>query len=141
LRAHARRMFAYGKWVKGLQPSETLIHKVVEDYAISVYVMWTLDQIVVEIEEAEGSEIVVTISTPVGVMRLMSDVSIVDRTLRMNRVHVEWLKPGALARIGLNAIGCKLLELADVDEIIIQGSARTTGRSPGRRPRPIRFPR
>ena len=96
--------------------------------------MWASDQIVVEIEEAERSEIIVTIA-------LMANVSIVDRTLRMNRAHAEGLKPGALGRAGLNAIGRKLLELADVDEIVIQGSTRTTGRNPGTIPRPIRFPR
>jgi hypothetical protein len=103
--------------------------------------MWASDQVVVEIEEAERSEVIVTIATPLGILRLMPNVSIVDRTLRMNRAHAEGLKPGALGRAGLNAIGRKLLELADVDEIIIQGSTRTTGRNPGTIPRPIRFPR
>jgi hypothetical protein len=103
--------------------------------------MWTSDQIDVEIEEAERSEIIVTIAAPVGVLRVMADVSIVERTLRMNRTHAEGLKPGALGRAGLNAIGRKLLELADVDKIVIQGSTRTTGRNPGTIPRPIRFPR
>ena len=82
-----------------MQPSERLKHKVVESYAISVYIMWTSHKIVVEIEEAERSEIIVTIATPVGVLRVMADVSIVGRTLRMNRTHAEGLKPGALARI------------------------------------------
>jgi hypothetical protein len=103
--------------------------------------MWTSDQIIVEIEEAEHPEIVVSVMTPIGVLRLMANVSIIDRVLSMDRAHVEGLKPGALGRTGLNAIGRKLLELADVDEIVIQGSDRTTGRNTGTIPRPIRFPR
>jgi hypothetical protein len=54
---------------------------------------------------------------------------------------VQGLTPGALGRAGLNAIGRKLLEEADVDQIVIQGGARTTGRGKGRRPRPFRFPK
>jgi len=102
--------------------------------------MWESDQIIVEIDDAELSEIVVIIMTPMGVLRLMANVSIIDRTLRIDRAHVEGLKPGALGRAGLNAIGRKLMELADVDEIVVQGSTRTTGRNPGNKPRPIRFP-
>ena len=102
--------------------------------------MWTSDQIVVEIEDAEHPELIVRIATPMGVLRLMANVSITKRVLRMDRVHVEGLKPGALGRTGLNAIGRKLMELADVEEVIIQGSARTTGRNPANIPRPIRFP-
>ena len=66
--------------------------------------------------------------------------SIVGRVMRIERAHVEGLTIGALGRAGLNAIGRKLLEVADVDEIIIQGGTRTTGRAQGKVPRPIRFP-
>lgn len=76
-----------------------------------------------------------------GKLTLIGSVSIVGRTMRIDRVHVEGLTVGALGRAGLNAIGRKLLELADVDEIIVQGGARTTGRTKGKAPRPIRFPR
>jgi hypothetical protein len=44
------------------------------------------------------------------------------------------LWPGARPA-GLNAIGRKLLEVTDVDQIIIQGATRTTGRNPGRIPK------
>ena len=40
---------------------------------------------------------------------------------------------GRLGRSGLNAIGRKILEEADVDQIILEGSTRTTGRYPGAR--------
>jgi hypothetical protein len=60
--------------------------------------------------------------------------------MRIDRAHVEGLGVGALGRPGLNAIGRKLLEVANVDEIIIQGGTRTTGRTKGKVPSPIRFP-
>jgi len=103
--------------------------------------IWASDQIFVEIEDVDHPEIVVVVATPIGDLRLLANASISNRALRLDHAHVEGLKPGALGRAGLNAIGRKLMELADVDEIIIQGSTRTTGRNPGTAPRPIRFPR
>jgi hypothetical protein len=103
--------------------------------------MWSSKQISVEIEEVDHPVMEVVIGTPVGTMRLMANVSITNRILRLDLVHVEGLKAGALERTGLNAIGRKLMELADVDQVIVQGSARTTGKNRGRTPRPIRFPR
>ena len=102
--------------------------------------MWTLDQISVEIEEAEGSIIQAVIDTPAGTLRLLASVAIVGRVLLLDGAHIGGLAPGAIGRAGLNAVGRKLVELADVDQIIIQGSARTTGRRKGNVPRPIRFP-
>jgi hypothetical protein len=103
--------------------------------------MWAPEQISVEIDVADHPELIVVVTTPIGVMSLMASVSIVNRVLLMDHTHVGGLKPGALGRAGLNAIGRKLMELTDVDEIIIQGSTRTTGRNEGKAPRPIRFPR
>jgi hypothetical protein len=103
--------------------------------------MWTSDQITVEIDDVEHPELIVIVTTPVGAMSLMANVSIANRVLHMDRTHIGGLKPGLLGRADLNAIGRKLMELADVDQIIVQGSARTTGRNAGKTPRPIRFPR
>jgi hypothetical protein len=103
--------------------------------------MWKSDQISVEIDDVEHPVAVLAITTPVGTLRLIGSISIVERIMRIDRAHVEGLKMGSLGRTGLNAIGRKLLEVADVDEIVIQGGTRTTGRSNGKVPRPIRFPR
>jgi hypothetical protein len=102
--------------------------------------MWTDDQITVEIEAADHPVMIVTITVPIGVIEMIGSVTRRGRVLHLDRVHVQGLSPGALRRAGLNAIGRKLLEEADVNEIIIQGSARTTGRNKGKLPRPIRFP-
>jgi hypothetical protein len=110
-------------------------------YANSVYIVWTTDQISIEIEVVEHPVAVPVIATPAGTLSLIGSISIVGRAMRIDRAHVEGLEIGALGRAGLNAIGCKLLEIADVDEIIIQGGTRTTGRTKGKVPRPIRFPR
>jgi hypothetical protein len=103
--------------------------------------VWTTDQISIEIEDVDHPVAVCVIATPVGTLSLIGSISIVGRAMRIDRAHVEGLSVGALGRTGLNAIGRKLLEVADVDEIIIQGGTRTTGRTKGKVPRPIRFPR
>ena len=98
------------------------------------------DQITVEIEVADHPVMIVTITVPIGVIEMIGSVARRGRVLYLDRVHVQGLRPGVLGRAGLNAIGRKLLEEADVDEIVIQGGARTTGRNKGKLPRPIRFP-
>jgi hypothetical protein len=110
-------------------------------YANSVYIVWTTDQISIEIDDVDHPVAVIVITTPAGTLSVIGSIAIVGRAMRIDRAHVEGLETGSLGRAGLNAIGRKLLEIADVDEIIVQGGTRTTGRTKGRAPRPIRFPR
>lgn len=102
--------------------------------------MWNLDQIEIEIEDADGSEMIVVIDTPVGPSRIAGEVRLVSGILTIDGAHVQGLSPGALTRVGLNAIGLKLLEVTGAHSLVLQGGSRTTGRNPGRAPRPIRFP-
>jgi hypothetical protein len=103
--------------------------------------MWATGQIAIEIEDVHHPVAVLVITTPAGTLSLIGGISIAGRVMRIDRMHVDGLTVGALGRVGLNAIGRKLLEVADVDEIIIQGGTRTTRRTKGKVPRPIRFPR
>jgi hypothetical protein len=70
----------------------------------------------------------VELRTPMGTVSILGSVT------------REGLSPGALGRRGLNAIGRKLLDEADADQIVIEGGTRTTGLCKGRAPRTIRFP-
>jgi len=103
--------------------------------------MWSAAEITVEIDDVDHPVMIVRIVLPVGTLDLIGNVARIGRTLRIDGAHVQGLTPGALGRGGLNAIGRKLLEEADVDEIVIQGGARTTGQRKGKVPQPIRFPR
>lgn len=103
--------------------------------------MWNADEIVVEIDLVDHPVMIVRITVPVGTIEIIGSCSLIGRVLHVDRVHVQGLSPGALGRAGLNAIGRKLLEEADVDQIIIQGGARSTGPNKGKRPRTIRFPK
>jgi hypothetical protein len=105
--------------------------------------MWTSDQITITLEEIDTHEppvALMKISTPVGDLRLLALIVFDDDTLHMKDAHIEGLHAGACGRAGLNAIGRKLLEVANVSKIVIQGGIRTTGRNPGRRPKIFRFP-
>jgi hypothetical protein len=57
---------------------------------------WSSIDISLEIEMVGGNEVIVVIATPVGMLRIAGGVSRVDRVLRVNRAHIEGLKPGAL---------------------------------------------
>ncbi|HYP57098.1 MAG TPA: hypothetical protein VEQ35_02310 [Beijerinckia sp.] len=103
--------------------------------------MWNAAKITIEIEQAEGSVMIVNIHTPLGTLDLVGEVKRIGRILYVDRAHVQGLKPGALGRDGLNAIGRKLLKEADVDKIVVYGGVRTTGKGKGRRPQPIHFPK
>src|SRR5262249_38556597 len=112
--------------------------------------MCDVDQIVVEAPLSELSEdgtttMLIRVTAPGVVIEILGSVSIVDRALRIDRAHIDGASPGRVGRAGLNAIGRKLLQLANeiehVESILIQGSTRATGRNAGKRPRPIRFPR
>jgi hypothetical protein len=102
--------------------------------------MWVEADVTVEIDEADEDVLLVVISTPVGKLRIIGNITRIGRVLHVRKAHADGLHPGALGRAGLNAIGRKLLEEADVDEIIIEGGTRTTGKNAGRSPKPFRFP-
>ena len=103
--------------------------------------MWGSASIEVVVDEVEDDEVILLIGTPVGTVHLMGTVRINGRVLHIERAHIHGLSRGALGRAGLNAIGRKLLEEANVDKIIIEGSARSSGPNEGRRPKIICFPR
>ena len=102
--------------------------------------MWAEADITAEYE-VDGPVVSITWTTPVGVETILGEMTIVDDELHSIRAHIGGLSAGALGRSGLNAIGRKLLEMANVKKIVIQGSARTTGRRKGTVPGKISVPR
>ena len=102
--------------------------------------MWTDADVTVEIDQVDRNVMIVIIGTSVGNLQLIGEVTRVGRVLHVREAHADGLHHGALGRAGLNAIGRKLVAEADVDQIIIEGGTRTTGKNPGRPPKPFRFP-
>lgn len=106
--------------------------------------MWTQDEIEISIVDAEGGSppvAMIEIGVPVGRLLLLGTVRIEGEILHIEGAHIDGLHPGACGRSGLNAIGRKLLEVAGVKRLVIQGGARTTGANPGQAPARIVFPR
>jgi len=119
-----------------------LVAAACEEYANCVYMaMWSSGQISIVIDEVDLPTVLASITTPIGVIELIGDIRFVGRALHIQRAHIGGLTANAIGIPGLNAIGRKLMEEAGVTEIVIEGSARTTGRCKGRTPRPFRFPR
>lgn len=84
---------------------------------------------------------VATVRTPVGTLKIVADLELVEGVLWARGAHVQGLTPGALGRAGLNAVARKFLEEADARALVVEGSSRTTGARRGRVPRAFRFPR
>ena len=112
--------------------------------------MWDPDQIIVDVPLSEPSEdgtttMLIRVTAPGVVIEILGSVSIVERVLRIDGAHIDGASAGKIGRAGPNAIGRKLMQVANevdhVDYILIQGSTRATGRNAGKLPRPIRFPR
>ncbi|MBJ7417493.1 MAG: hypothetical protein JHC88_18915 [Niveispirillum sp.] len=98
------------------------------------------DKIAIDLDHLSEHPVwVITARMQAGTLRLLGLIELKGRTLHVRDVHVEGLTPGALGRAGLNALGYALMEVADVDELIVQGAVRTTGARPGRRPAPFRL--
>ncbi|HEX4767602.1 MAG TPA: hypothetical protein VH414_15150 [Lichenihabitans sp.] len=95
----------------------------------------------IEILDADERTVDIRIETNRGTIEIISEVRIAERRLAMVNAHIDGPGRGTVGRDGLNAIARTFMEVLDVDEIIIFGSVRSTGRNSGRRPKPIRIRR
>jgi hypothetical protein len=74
-------------------------------------------------------------------IEVLGYVRIAGRTARLLDLHVQGGGPGCLGVAGLRLLAEWTLEVLDVDELRIEGAARTSGAGPGRRPSPLVFRR
>jgi hypothetical protein len=97
-------------------------------------------KIAIEVSLVDEEVMLVEITTPVGTVEVLGNVTRVGRVLYIRKAHIDGLYPGALRRSGLNAICQKILEEADVDQIVVEGGSRSTGKNRGRVPKAFRYP-
>lgn len=73
----------------------------------------------------------------------MAEPIVAGRTVTLRGLNIHGIEvwTNQLGPFGLRRVVREIMELIDVDEVIIEGSARVTGAKPGRKPRPIRFSR
>lgn len=62
-------------------------------------------------------------------------------TLTLRGTHVDGPGANLLGPATLKAVVRRMMEIADVETVVIEGAIRTTGAGPGRIPYPIRFRR
>lgn len=100
--------------------------------------MWTVSDIRIVVDDDLSDDPIVTaeISTPAGRLKLMADVDIVGRRLRLKGLHMhgDGFGPSEFGAGNLRRLTEAVMERLDCDEIIVEGAARTSGANPGRAP-------
>jgi len=94
-------------------------------------------------EQSEGAVATARVETAAGTIMVMAEVALEGRCLTLRGLHVHGIDVGAneLRVAGLRRMVQEIMEDLNVDEIVIEGSVRTTGAGPGRTPRRLRFAR
>src|SRR5689334_10469776 len=85
--------------------------------------------------------VTVEITVPEGKLLAMAEPLVVGRTLILQAFHMhsEGIGANRVGIVKLRSLATVLLERMELDELVVEGAARTTGASPGHRPRPLRF--
>ena len=102
---------------------------------------WAADQLSFEIvtDETDDPVVTIAISTPAGVLKVMAEVEERGTVLLLKGTHVQADAVNKIGISNLRLIALVVLERLGYDAIEIEGALRTTGASPGRNPRRLRF--
>lgn len=105
--------------------------------------MWHPDDIRFDLDDSGTEAPIVTLIayTPDGDLYVMGELVSFGERVEVDRAHTFGPAKGSFGIKGLRAVARAFLEQFDVEELIIKGEARTTGASPGRKPRPFRYRR
>ena len=104
--------------------------------------VWTPDQISFELDELTDDPVVtIEITTPAGIIKFMAEAEDTGAVLVLRGAHIQGEASGLIGPGNLRLIARVVFERLGYDAIEIEGAARTTGVSPGRTPRRLRFAR
>ncbi len=105
--------------------------------------MWDPDEISFDLDDVGTEAPIVTLvaHTPSGELYIMGELVSFGRKVEVEKAHTFGPAKGSFGIRGLRAVARAFVEQFDVEDLIIKGEARTTGASPGRRPRPFRYRR
>jgi hypothetical protein len=81
------------------------------------------------------------VSTPVGLLTFMAQPVISGTTMVLKGLHAQDSTANAVGPGNLMVIARAVMEGMELDGLVIKGALRSTGASPGHRPRDIRFAR
>jgi hypothetical protein len=80
-------------------------------------------------------------TTPAGVIEFMGEPVMRGRMMIIRGAHLQTMWPQRIGVGNLYLLARMVMERMDIDGLTIEGSLRTTGANPGRKPEPIRFTR
>lgn len=108
--------------------------------------VWTAADITIELVDEMSAGIVTTVRivTPTGDFFVIGNIQTYGRELVIRNLHIQsgGLRANSLGWARLRQIARAVAEKADVECIVIEGGARTTGAGTyGRIPRQLRFTR
>jgi hypothetical protein len=105
--------------------------------------MWNSAAISFDLDDelTVGSIGTLLVRSPAGEIRIMGEVLEFGRRVHVVEVHISGASSNVLGRTGLWALARAFAETFDVDEILVEGAARTTGARPGHRPRAFHWRR
>lgn len=98
-------------------------------------------RVVVDHANSDDPIFTVEVHTPWGSLDVMAEVTLSERVLRLDGMHIGGNPAKNWGAAALRDIAQGVMEELDVDEIHIVGGVRTTGANPGRASRPRRLRR
>jgi len=72
-------------------------------------------------------------------LEMVADFAIEERVVTLSGLHLTGNGPNSIGPAGMRALALWVKKEFGLDELRIHGASRTTGASPGRRPRPLVF--
>jgi hypothetical protein len=105
---------------------------------------WKVDELEVDLvaDLTEHPVVTANIRTPSGLVSVMAEPEEKGRTLVLKRFDIHSASGRNSVGIGnLRTLAQHVMERMDYDELVIEGSPRTSGARPGRIPGRLRFTR
>src|SRR3954447_26688621 len=98
--------------------------------------MWRAEDVsfVLLDDQTSGPVLTVEIAVPASRLLAMAEPLVVGPTLILRGFHMhgEGLGPHDIGLANLRVLAAVVLERMDLDELVVEGAARTTGANPGR---------
>jgi hypothetical protein len=96
---------------------------------------------ILDFEIERGDVASVRLATGTVEIEAMFYAHLTGRVAIFSRLDIQGAGPNTLGWVTLRELAQSVMELLDVDELRIEGTARTSGAGPGRRPTPLVFRR
>jgi hypothetical protein len=105
--------------------------------------VWNTDSLSFVLVDDLTSDPVVTVivQTPDGDLRFMAEIIMEGAVMTLRGFHVQDAQANAFGAGNLKVLARTMMERMNLDGLVVEGAARTTGANPARRPGILRFAR